>query len=54
MTLDNEEHRAFLLNALHSAPVQGRLEQLRAFVATADEVEAAIKAATVAEPADHA
>lgn len=50
MTLDNEAHREFLLNALHSAPVQGRLAELRQFVATADEIEAALKAASVAPP----
>ena len=51
MTLDNEAHREFLLNALYSAPVQGRLAELRQFVAQADEVEAAIRAATVEDPA---
>lgn len=47
MTLDNEAHRQFLLNAISAASVQGNLEQLRAFVALADEVEAAIKSAPV-------
>jgi len=50
MTLDKEEHRQFLLNALHSAQVQGRLAELRPFVALADEVEAALAKAEVAEP----
>lgn len=47
MTLDNEAHRQFLLSAISAASVQGNLEQLRAFVAVADAVEAAIKSATV-------
>lgn len=50
MTLDKEQHRAFLLNALASVQVQGTVEQMRAFVAMADEVSAAIKAAPVMPP----
>lgn len=50
MTLDNETHRQFLLNALSAASVQGNLEQLRAFVSLAGEVEAAIHSATVVKP----
>lgn len=50
MTLDNETHRDLLLNALASASVQGTLEQLRAFVSLANEVEAAIKSATIVKP----
>ena len=47
MTLDDESHRNFLLNALQAASVQGRLPELRQFVALADEVEAAIQSAPV-------
>ncbi len=50
MTLDNEAHREFLLNAIAAASVQGRLPELRAFVAMADEVETAIKSASVQKP----
>lgn len=51
MTLDNEDHRAFLTNALRSATVQGTVDELRPFVQTADELLAAIEAATVGGPA---
>lgn len=50
MTLDNEEHRQFLLNAISAASVQGTLEQLRPFVALASEVESAVKSAAIIEP----
>lgn len=50
MTLDNETHREFLLKALQSASVQGRLPELRRFVAMADEVELAISSAVVSKP----
>lgn len=50
MTLDNEHHRQFLLNAISAAPVQGNLEQLRAFVALANEVENAVQSAAVLAP----
>jgi len=50
MTLDKEEHRQFLLNAISAASVQGNLEQLRAFVSVADAIESAIKAAEVLAP----
>lgn len=50
MTLDNEEHRRFLLNAIAAASVQGNLEQLRAFVAVANEVEAAVLSASIIPP----
>ena len=49
MTLDKEEHREFLLNAVSSALVQGRLPELRQFVAVADEIEAALLGATIAK-----
>ena len=50
MTLDNEQHRQFILNAIAAAPVQGNLEQLRAFVDMANEVESAVKLAAVLAP----
>jgi len=50
MTLDKEEHRQFLLNAIAAASAQGNLEQLRAFVSVADAIEAAIKTADVLAP----
>lgn len=50
MTLDNEQHRAFLLNALAAVQVQGTVEQMRAFVAIADEVAEAVKTAAVMPP----
>jgi hypothetical protein len=50
MTLENEQHRQFILNAIAAASVQGNLEQLRAFVALADEVESAVKSAAVVAP----
>lgn len=50
MTLDKEEHRQFILNAISAAPVQGNLDQLRAFVALADAVETAVKSATIVKP----
>lgn len=53
MTLDNETHRQFLINAVQAAPVQGRLEELRAFVAQADELIAAVTAAVVDPPASN-
>lgn len=50
MTLDKEEHRQFLLNALSAASVQGNLKQLREFVKLADEVETALRNAEVCAP----
>lgn len=50
MTLDKEEHRQFILNAIAAASVQGTLEQLRSFVALANEVESAVTAAVVIAP----
>lgn len=50
MTLDNETHRQFILNAIAAASVQGNLEQLRAFVVMANEVENAVKSAAVLAP----
>ena len=50
MTLDKEEHRQFLLNALAAASVQGNVAQLREFVKLADEVEEALRNADVCAP----
>lgn len=50
MTLDKEEHREFLLNAVRAATVQGRLAELREFVALASEIEAALVAAETEKP----
>lgn len=50
MTLDNEQHRAFLLQAVAAAQVQGTVEQMRAFVTLADAVTDAIKSAAVLPP----
>jgi hypothetical protein len=47
MTLDNEDHREFLANAIRSASVQGTVEQLRPFVKAADELLEAIEHAAV-------
>lgn len=50
MTLDKEEHREFLLNAIYSAPVQGRFGELKQFVAAAEALETAIKSAVIVPP----
>ena len=53
MTLDNEAHRQFLINAIQAASVQGRLEEVRAFVTQADELIAAVTSAAVIQPELH-
>lgn len=50
MTLDNEAHREFLANVIRSAPVQGRVDELRLFVKTADDLLEAIQQAAVIAP----
>lgn len=50
MTLDKEEHRLFIQNAIQAASVQGNLEQLNAFVSLANEVLSAVTAAAVIAP----
>lgn len=50
MTLDSEQHRTFLLNAIAAVQVQGTVEQMRAFVAVADEVLEAVKTAAIIPP----
>jgi len=47
MTLDNEDHRDFLLKLVANMPVQGRAQDVREFLRLHDEITAALTIAEV-------